>query len=106
MPIRRQFVQRHFKPAVESAGLTPLRWHDLRHTAAGIWIALGVHPKAVQEWMGHSSSQVTQDNYGHRYPNLDAALMEGLDDLARSAAADLPPANGHGAHGCLSLKPK
>ena len=33
--------RRYWTPAVEEAGLTPLRMHDLRHTAISLWIAGG-----------------------------------------------------------------
>ena len=31
------------------------RIHDLRHTAACLWLARGVDPVAVQAWLGHAS---------------------------------------------------
>jgi integrase len=77
-----------FKPAVARAGLpSHLRFHDLRHTCASICIALGAHPKAIQERLGHSSITVTLDRYGHLFPKLDEALTVRLDDLAREASA-------------------
>ncbi|MBK9725778.1 MAG: tyrosine-type recombinase/integrase [Actinomycetales bacterium] len=33
------------------------RIHDLRHTAACLWLARGVDPVAVQTWMGHASTR-------------------------------------------------
>jgi integrase len=80
-----------FAPAVEHTGLSPLRWHDLRHTAAALAIASGAHPKVIQERLGHSSIQVTLDVYGHLFPSLEEALAERLDLVAREAAAHLPP---------------
>jgi integrase len=65
-----------WKPAVERAGLEPLRFHDLRHTCAALAIAAGAHPKAVQEHLRHRSITTTLDRYGHLFP----ALMEGLTD--------------------------
>jgi integrase len=41
------------------------RIHDLRHTAATLWLGMGVDPKTVQKWMGHESMQMTVDLYGH-----------------------------------------
>src|SRR5439155_25263763 len=38
----RNFARRVWEPAVEHAGLTPLRIHDLRHTAVGFWIEAGL----------------------------------------------------------------
>ena len=43
------------------------RWylHDLRHTYASIFIANGIHARAMQECLGHSSTQVPMDTHGH-----------------------------------------
>jgi integrase len=86
-PLRHgNFYRRLFKPAVVTAGLpSAMRFHDLRHTCASLLIALGAHPKAIQERLGHSSITVTLDRYGHLFPQLDEALTARLDDLRRSA---------------------
>lgn len=82
----KMFYKRMFKPAVVNAGLPPaMRFHDLRHTCASLCIALGAHPKAIQERLGHSSITVTLDRYGHLFPKLDEALTERLDTLRRNA---------------------
>lgn len=97
-PLRhKNFYRRFFKPAVAAAGLPDgLRFHDLRHTCASLLIALGAHPKAIQERLGHSTINVTLDRYGHLFPKLDEALTARLDDLAR-AAAGRPPVPNEGA---------
>jgi integrase len=59
------FRKRVWTPAVERAGLAPLRMHDLRQTAASVLIAQGCQPKFIQEHLGHSSIVVTMDRYGH-----------------------------------------
>ena len=41
------------------------RPHDLRHTAASLWIAAGVNIKTIVVWLGHSSTKLTLDTYGH-----------------------------------------
>lgn len=41
------------------------RPHDLRHTAASLWICAGVDIKTVSSWLGHSSTKLTLDTYGH-----------------------------------------
>jgi uncharacterized membrane protein len=89
--IRKSFGPRHFKPAAKRAKLLPLRFHDLRHTSAGLMIALGAHPKVIQERLGHSSIKVTLDVHGHLFPNLHEALAQALDELARQSAASSPP---------------
>lgn len=56
-----------------------IRFHDLRHTYASIALAQGVHPKIVQEALGHSTIAVTLDLYSHVVPSLqrDAARTMG-----------------------------
>lgn len=80
------FYRSKFKPAVVAAGLRPhMRFHDLRHTCASLCIALGAHPKAIQERLGHSSITVTLDRYGHLFPKLNEALAAQLDELHQEA---------------------
>ena len=84
----KNFYRRHFKPAVLAAELpAEMRFHDLRHTCAALCIALGAHPKAIQERLGHSSSTVTLDRYEHLFPKLDETLTSRLDGLHHAAAS-------------------
>jgi integrase len=87
LPLRHNlFYARHFKPAVARAGLSSaLRFHDLRHTCAAMLIAQGAHPRAMMERLGHSSIEVTLDRYGHLFPSLDAALVDGLEETYRTS---------------------
>lgn len=54
------------------------RIHDLRHTAACLWLARGVDPVTVQAWMGHASIATT-NIYLHHLGT--AADQVGLDRL-------------------------
>ncbi len=51
-------------------GLPPIRVHDLRHTAATHLLTRGVHPKIVQDLLGHSTITLTLDTYSHVIPSL------------------------------------
>lgn len=42
-----------------------INFHALRHTPASMLIALGVHPKEIQDRLGHSSMNVTMSIYSH-----------------------------------------
>jgi integrase len=53
-----------------------IRFHDLRHTHATLLLKQGVHPKVVQERLGHSSITVTLDLYSHVLPNIQKAAAE------------------------------
>jgi len=81
-PIHKQnLVRRSFKPLLKEAGLPDIRFHDLRHTAATLLLAKGVHPKIVQELLGHSNISVTLDTYSHVMPTLKREAMAKLDQL-------------------------
>ena len=54
-----------WREAVAAISHPPLRVHDLRHTAASVWLASGADPKVVQSVLGHGSATMTMDLYGH-----------------------------------------
>jgi integrase len=81
-PLRRsRFHSQHFKPLLRKAGLPDIRFHDLRHTSATLLLAAGVHPKVVQERLGHSQISVTLDTYSHILPSMQLDAATRLDAL-------------------------
>ena len=79
-PIERQnLVRRSFKPLLQHAGLRPTAFHNLRHSAARLLLAQGIHPKVVQERLGHSSISVTMDVYSHVLPSIQNEAVDALD---------------------------
>ena len=54
-----EYVTRHFKDVIKKYKLRPLRFHDLRHSCASLLLANGVSMKAIQDWLGHSTFNVT-----------------------------------------------
>lgn len=81
-PIERQnLMRRSFWPTLDRAGLPRIRFHDLRHTAATMLLAQGIHPKIVQERLGHSTIGVTMDVYSHVLPDMQREAAEKLDRL-------------------------
>ncbi len=58
------------------------RPHDLRHTAASLWIAAGVDIKTVSAWLGHSTAKLTLDTYGHLMgTDADRAAIERVNRI-------------------------
>jgi integrase len=55
------------------------RIHDLRHTAACLWLARGVDPATVQAWMGHASIATTNLYLHHLGTGADLAGLERLN---------------------------
>jgi integrase len=67
------------------------RIHDLRHTAACLWLARGVDPGTVQAWMGHESIATTNLYLHFLGTGADRAGLERLN--LRRGAAGGPSAN-------------
>ncbi len=62
-------------------GSKGIRLHDARHTHASLMLKQGVHPKIVQERLGHASIQITLDTYSHVAPGLQQAAANRFDDV-------------------------
>jgi len=73
-------VSHAWKKLVKRIGLRPIRLHDARHTHASLMLKQGVHPKIVQERLGHSSIQITLDTYSHVAPGLQEAAAKRFDE--------------------------
>ena len=86
-PVERvDLLRRSFWPLLERAGLPHMRFHDLRHTCASLLLAEGVHPKVVQERLGHASIATTMDTYSHVLPSLQVDAAERLDRLLTASS--------------------
>lgn len=80
--ITRDFIRRQsLHKLLAKAGLPMIRFHDLRHSAATLLLSEGIHPKVVQERLGHSSIQMTLDTYSHAVPSMQADAAARLDGL-------------------------
>jgi integrase len=72
--------QRSFTPLLKRAGLPHMRFHDLRHTCATLLLSRGVHPKFVQELLGHATIAITLDTYSHVIPSMGDATAKAMED--------------------------
>jgi integrase len=64
-PLDGDTVYQVYKRFLSDNGLSDIRLHDLRHTAATLMLQNGIGIKTVQETLGHHSSAFTLDVYGH-----------------------------------------
>ncbi|KAA6434925.1 site-specific integrase [Agrococcus sediminis] len=80
------FRRNAFARAVAAAELPPMRFHDLRHTAASLWLAAGIEPYRVSRWLGHGSLVTTDTVYAHLYPGDDALHRARFDALDAATA--------------------
>src|SRR5215210_5322705 len=71
--------QRSFGPLLKQAGLPHMRFHDLRHTCATLLLSRGVHPKFVQELLGHATIAITLDTYSHVMPSMGDATAKAME---------------------------
>jgi integrase len=73
--------RRQFASLLKRAGLPPdTRFHDLRHTCATLLLGKGVHPKFVQELLGHDNIAITLDTYSHLIPGMGDATARAMED--------------------------
>jgi integrase len=62
-----------------------MRFHDLRHAHATHMLDANVHPKIVQERLGHSSISLTLDLYSHTTPGMQKKAAASIDSMMRAA---------------------
>jgi integrase len=70
---------RSFKSLLKRAGLPDIRLHDLRHTCATLLLSEGVHPKFVQELLGHANISITLDTYSHVLPSMGDQTVAAME---------------------------
>jgi integrase len=76
----KNLTARSFKPLLAKAGLPrSVRLHDLRHTCATLLLGKGVHPKIVQELLGHATIAITLDTYSHVLPNMQSEAVAAME---------------------------
>jgi integrase len=76
-------MYKDFKNLLKKMGLPNIRFHDLRHTAATLMLQQGIHPKIVQERLGHADISMTLNTYSHVLPSMQEDAAEKLDELLR-----------------------
>jgi len=74
--------------ATAAVGLGGFRDHDLRHTAASLWLGARADPKVVQRVLGHATAAMTMDLYGHL---LDDHLWDAARAVGGILGASEPP---------------
>lgn len=91
-PIDHSNLRKHFKGIVdriglrkeiEKAGREPIRFHDLRHSAASFLAARGVHPSTAQAILGHANVNTTLSVYTHVNATTMREAVDLMEDLFR-----------------------
>jgi integrase len=78
-PKQPESLTHEFTYLIGRAGVPRVRFHDLRHSHATQLLANGVHPKIVQERLGHSTITVTMDLYSHVSETIQGDATSRLD---------------------------
>ena len=73
--------RRSFAPLLQRAGLPRIRFHDLRHTCAKLLLSRNVHPKYVQELLGHATVAITLDTYSHVIRGMGDHTARAMEDV-------------------------
>lgn len=74
-------LKRRFKPSLARAGISAIRFHDLRHTYASLLLAKNVSMKYIQHQLGHTTIKTTMDIYTHLLPEVSEQCVLALDEL-------------------------
>jgi hypothetical protein len=72
-------IKRSFGSAVERAGLSDVRFHDLRRTFGTMCVFKSVPPKTLQKWMGHNSIETTMKYYVVSPEDFEQEAIKRLD---------------------------
>ena len=102
-PLNPSNISHWFKKIIRELGMDErLSFHSLRHYHASWLLMQGVHPKVVQERLGHSSIVITLNTYSHLIPNMQGDVISGLSGdmfnpghVSGTKTAVLSGTNGH-----------
>ena len=80
-PFGSRNLLKYFHDALEKAELPKVRFHSLRHLHATMLLAGNLHPKLVQERLGHSRIDITMDTYSHVIKGMGKQAADEMDRL-------------------------
>ena len=91
-PFKPSSLSQAFTRACQSLGLEGISMKSLRHTHASTMLEANVHPKVVQERLGHSTITTTLDTYSHVAQGLQEAAAKAFDDAYEVKKPESQPA--------------
>jgi integrase len=86
---------KEYKSLLKEARLPPVRFHDLRHTAASIMLKHNVPPFVVSRILGHSKPSTTMDIYGHLIPIMHEDIGNQIDEWLTPIPVQMEKTVGH-----------
>jgi len=75
---------------LKASGVTKIRFHDLRHTAASILLNSNVALIKVSRMLGHSKPSVTLDIYTHLINDQTREAANVMDRLVTPILVEIP----------------
>lgn len=84
-PFTPNYVSQHFKLILEKNSFKHIRFHDLRHSCASLFLAKGHSLKEIQLWLGHSNFSTTADIYAHLDTNSKKNMAETMSEVGKIA---------------------
>ncbi len=89
-PVHPKPISYRFAKATRSADLPQIQLHDLRRTHATLALRAGIHPRIVQERLGHANVSITLDTYSHVHLDMQAAAALQVAALIDGATESTP----------------
>ena len=83
-PLRRNFRQRVWLPALRAAALPVIHFHDLRHTGNTLAASTGAGLRELMDRMGHSTARAAMV-YLHATDERQRAIADALSELAEGS---------------------
>lgn len=81
IPTQKNTMSQVTKKYAKSAGVQPIRTHDLRHSHASLLIELGENPLIIRDRLGHEDIETSLGTYGHLYPNKNYEVANRLNGV-------------------------
>lgn len=78
-------IDHHWRALRDGCGVTPIRFHDLRHTYATLAIASGMDVRMLSERLGHADASITLRTYTHVLDSQRRRSAQSLDSLLETA---------------------
>jgi integrase len=92
-PIHQRNLMRDFNALIKQTGLPPIRFLDLRHTAASLILNPDIPVIVVSRRLGYARTSITLDVYGHLLPSMQAEAAELIDGLVTPTEVKLDQPN-------------
>jgi integrase len=90
---RRSFASLLERARASWPGMPQIRFHDLRHTCATLLFSRDLHPKYVQELLGHARISITLDTYSHVIPGMGDHAARAMEEALGHPRAGCDPQN-------------